>query len=158
LIRPSRFCPLGPLCYGPGQTRKGPLGLQGASMELSRDFPPTPGSVPTGRHAVDRLADELSPEMLERIRAVVSEMLGASTSYAFRRGTERIGLRVHVSPERARIEVGDLESGPRAEGEAAPSEFPGLSLFVVDHMADRWGVVPSPGPVLWAEIDLPAPR
>jgi hypothetical protein len=127
-------------------------------MELSRDFPPTPGSVPTGRHAVDRLADELSPEVLERIRAVVSEMLGASTSYAFRRGTERIGLRVHVSPERARIEVGDLESDAPDTDEVEPSEVLGPTLFVVDHLVDRWGVVPSPGPVLWAEIDLPTPR
>jgi hypothetical protein len=127
-------------------------------MELSRDFPPTPGSVPTGRHEIDRLADELSPEILDRIRAVVSELLGASTSYAFRRGAGRIGMRVQVSPERARIEVGDLESEPRGEEEAEPAEVLGLSLFVVDHLADRWGVVPSPGPVLWAEIDLPAPR
>jgi hypothetical protein len=127
-------------------------------MELSRDFPPTPGSVPTGRHAVDRLADELSPEVLERIRAVVSEMLGASTSYALRRGTERIGLRVHVSPERARIEVGDLESDAPGTDEVQPSEVLGLTLFVVDHLVDRWGVVPSPGPMLWAEIDLPTPR
>jgi hypothetical protein len=127
-------------------------------MELSRDFPPTPGSVPTGRHAIDRLAEEVPPEVLDRIRAVVSEMLGASTSDAFRRGTERIGLRVHVSSERARIEVGDLESDAPAGEETEPSEFLGLTLFVVDHLVDRWGVVPSPGPVLWAEIDLPAPR
>jgi anti-sigma regulatory factor (Ser/Thr protein kinase) len=126
-------------------------------MEVSRDFPPTPGSVPTGRHAVDRLADELSPEVLERIRSVVSEMLGASTSHAFRRGTGRIGLRVHVSPERARIEVGDLESDAPGTDEAELSGLLGLTLFLVDHLVDRWGVVPSPGPVLWAEIDLPPP-
>jgi hypothetical protein len=126
-------------------------------MELSRDFPPSPESVPSGRHAIDALAGEVAPEVLDRIRAVVSELLGASTSYAVRRGAERIGMRVNVSAERARIEVGDLESDePQAETE--PSDVLGLTLFVVDHLADRWGIVPSPGPVLWAEIDLPAPR
>jgi hypothetical protein len=127
-------------------------------MELSHDFPPTPGAVPSGRHAVDRLADALPPNVLDRVRIVVSEFLGASTRYAERRGAERIGMRVDVSGGRARIEVSDLETRPRAGGEPESPDLLGLSLYLVDHLVDRWGVVPRPGPVLWAEIDLPPPR
>jgi len=94
---------------------------------------------------------------LERIRAVVSELLGASTRYAERRGAERIGLRIQISEDRARIEVGDLETNHDAKDEPVPSEIFGLSLYLVDHLVDRWGVVQTPGPVLWAEIDLPPP-
>ncbi len=126
-------------------------------MELSHDFPPTPGSVPSARHAVDRLADQVPSRVLERIRAVVSELLGASTRYAERRGAERIGLRIQISEDRARIEVGDLETNHDAKDEPVPSEIFGLSLYLVDHLVDRWGVVQTPGPVLWAEIDLPPP-
>ncbi|HEV8420711.1 MAG TPA: ATP-binding protein [Actinomycetota bacterium] len=94
---------------------------------------------------------------LERIRVVVSEFLGVSTRYADRRGADRIGMRVQISSDRARIEVSDLATGPAGEGETDASELFGLSLYLVDHLADRWGVVTSPGPVLWAEIDLPPP-
>jgi hypothetical protein len=124
-------------------------------MEFSHDFPPTPGSIPSGRHAIDRLANDLPPEVLDRIRVVVSELLGVSTRYADRRGAERIGMRIEITEDRARIEVSDLETHPDKEGEPVPSEILGLSLYLVDHLVDRWGVVPTPGPLLWAEIDLP---
>jgi hypothetical protein len=126
-------------------------------MELSQDFHPTPGSVPSGRHAVDRLADDLPHEVLDRIRVAVSELLGVSTRYANRRGAERIGMRIQISPDMARIEVSDLETNPDKEGDLVSSEILGLSLWLVDHLVDRWGIVPTPGPVLWAEIDLPPP-
>lgn len=125
---------------------------------MSRDFPPTPISVPSGRHALDRLADDMPPEVLERVRMVVSELLGASARYADRRGAERLGMRVQVTSDRARIEVSDLQTDPANEGDSVPSEILGLSLYLVDHLVDRWGVVPSPGPVLWAEIDFPPAR
>ena len=75
-----------------------------------------------------------------------------------RRGAERIGMRIDVSGGRARIEVSDLEARLRAAGEPESPDLLGLSLYLVDHLVDRWGVVPMPGPVLWAEIDLPSPR
>ncbi|HYT79740.1 MAG TPA: hypothetical protein VEQ37_10880 [Actinomycetota bacterium] len=46
--------------------------------------------------------------VLERVRMVVSELLGASTRHAGRRGAKRIGMRIQITEDPARVEVSDL--------------------------------------------------
>ena len=76
-------------------------------MEVSHGLPPTPGSVPSGDIPSIALLTSYDP-VLEPVRMVVSELLGASTRHAGRRGAKRIGMRIQITEDPARVEVSDL--------------------------------------------------
>jgi anti-sigma regulatory factor (Ser/Thr protein kinase) len=87
---------------------------------------------------------------------LVSELVSNSVLHAH---AEEIELRAHAGPDRIRIEVSDHGPGPdghdktrdRLRGEG------GFGLFIVDELADRWGVRHDPGASVWLEIDRDRP-
>ena len=67
---------------------------------------------------------------------------------------EWIGLRVNLSGEAIRVEVADR--GPGFEtGSPLPSMYQdsGWGLYLVEQIADRWGVSNEAGTCVWFEID-----
>ncbi|MDQ3987569.1 MAG: ATP-binding protein [Actinomycetota bacterium] len=108
------------------------------------------------RRSLDRMEGEVAREVLENVRLLVNELVTNSVKFAPQGAIE---LRLVASDGSVRVEVHD--KGP---GFAPTHETPGLhdtsgrGLFLVDVIADRWGVRLDGTTCVWFEIDTHARR
>lgn len=104
------------------------------------------------RRAVQALAAYLQPEVFEDVRFLVNELVTNSVKY----GQGAIRLRAALSDSHVRVEVIDRGNGfePRVEVPTT-DQTSGRGLFLVERMADRWGVSGPGGAHVWFEIDRP---
>lgn len=88
----------------------------------------------------------------------MSELVANSVRHASAAPETPVGLEVCVSAERVRVEVSDAGAGftPRARTPEQTAEG-GWGLFLVDRLADRWGVKGNGQTLVWLEIDRPDP-
>ncbi|HLM26703.1 MAG TPA: ATP-binding protein [Thermoleophilaceae bacterium] len=104
------------------------------------------------RRALARLQGKLHPGTVEVIRLLVTELVTNSVRHAEARAVD---MRVHVSSDQVRLEVADR--GPGFEFEAREQDQDpegGWGLFLVDRLADRWGISTHAGASrVWAELD-----
>jgi anti-sigma regulatory factor (Ser/Thr protein kinase) len=113
--------------------------------------PQAPGEA---RHALDELDDVLDDGKLDEIRLLVSELVTNSVRHAGMGPNEWIGLRVALGADSVRVEVADR--GPGFEDTTPiPSMFQdsGWGLYLVEQIADRWGVTTDKGTCVWFELD-----
>ncbi|HWF54068.1 MAG TPA: ATP-binding protein [Solirubrobacteraceae bacterium] len=102
----------------------------------SESFRRDPGSVGAARRfAADVLRRE-SPDALEAIVLMVSELATNSVRHA---GTG-FRLTIHQDPGRVRVEVTDAAGGRPRMRSPGPEEPNGRGLRIVDMLSDRWGV------------------
>jgi anti-sigma regulatory factor (Ser/Thr protein kinase) len=107
------------------------------------------------RRALDHVAERLPAPRLRDVRLLVSELVTNAVRHAGIAAGAPIGLVIDTGDGRVRIEVLDRGSGfePRAP-EPDPARASGWGLFLVDELADRWGVERAdPGTRIWFEID-----
>jgi anti-sigma regulatory factor (Ser/Thr protein kinase) len=123
--------------------------------QIALRLAPEPEVVTTARHTLDRLADLLSPEKLEDVRLVVSELVTNSILHAGLSPNDHISLTVSVSAGSVRGRVCD--SGPGFEVPSEPRPRPSLrggwGLPIVETISDRWGVEQNSCACVWFEID-----
>ncbi|HLM78486.1 MAG TPA: ATP-binding protein [Rubrobacteraceae bacterium] len=107
------------------------------------------------RHTLDRLEGVLSPEKLEDVRLVVSELVTNSVRHAGLSPDEQISVAVVISDRSVRGMVCD--PGPGFEKPSAPRPRTDLSggwgLPIVERISDRWGVERNGCACVWFEID-----
>jgi anti-sigma regulatory factor (Ser/Thr protein kinase) len=88
----------------------------------------------------------------------VSELVTNSVQHAERHVDDSIALDIRVLPASLSVEVTD--SGPGFEPKiSTPTMYQhsGWGLYLLDQLADRWGVNPSEDEVcVWFELDIPA--
>jgi anti-sigma regulatory factor (Ser/Thr protein kinase) len=107
------------------------------------------------RHALDGLSRELGERRMHDVRLLVSELVTNAVRHAGLRAGDAIGLRVDIQPSLVRVEVRDLGLGfvprpPRAD----PARTSGWGLYLVEQIADRWGVDgDGRGTQIWFELD-----
>jgi anti-sigma regulatory factor (Ser/Thr protein kinase) len=110
-----------------------------------------PESAATARRALARLRTELDPPLLESLRLLVTELISNAVRHA---NAPLVELLVLIGPHAVRVEV--LDPGPGFEPAANPRKGGsegGWGLFLVERMADRWGVVRrEPGTRVWFEL------
>lgn len=114
--------------------------------------PQAPGEA---RHALDELAGRVADERLDEVRLLVSELVTNSVRHAGMAEQEWIELRAGLTDGVLRVEVAD--SGPGFEaGKPLPSLYQdsGWGLYLVEQIADRWGVKQEEGTVVWFEVDV----
>lgn len=105
------------------------------------------------RAALLELSPRIEEALLHNARLLVSELVTNSVRHAGAGEEDSLLLEVLLSPDGLRIEVAD--DGPGFE---ARSGFPGLEqvsgrgLFLVERIADRWGVADH-GTRVWFELD-----
>jgi anti-sigma regulatory factor (Ser/Thr protein kinase) len=109
-----------------------------------------PGAAAEARRAVDRLAPHLQPDVLEDVRFLVNELVTNGVKY----GGDPVELRAEVTGKSVRVEVVDSGGGfaPRVEFPDT-HQTSGRGLYLVERLADRWGVVGQDGTQVWFEID-----
>ena len=112
-----------------------------------------PYAATAARLALDNLDAELDPVLAQDLRLLVTEAVKNSVQHAGVGPEDSIGLKIAVKPELVRIEVTD--DGPGFEPDASrpdEDEVSGWGLFLIDQLAERWGVVQENGTTVWFEV------
>ena len=118
-----------------------------------------PYAATAARLALDNLDTELDPVLAQDLRLLVTEAVKNSVQHAGVGPEDSIGLKIAVRPDTVRIEVRD--QGPGFEPDASrpdEDEVSGWGLFLIDQLADRWGVVQENGTTVWFEVSRAATR
>jgi anti-sigma regulatory factor (Ser/Thr protein kinase) len=113
----------------------------------------TPGAA---RTAVGEQGFSVPARVLPDLQLLVSELVTNSVRHAQLVPGQRIELRMHVETGMVRVEVEDPGPGfspsPRRSGDRRDD---GWGLYLVEHIADRWGVMDGPPSIVWFEMDWP---
>ena len=137
------------------------LGGGGISMrdhvgsELSVRFERGPSAASAARNALLALEERLEGRTLDDIRLLVSELVTNAIRHSDAPGgAGEVGLDVTIESGRVRVEVADPGAGfepqPRDDEMTRPG---GWGLYLVDRIADRWGVVRNRMTRVWFELD-----
>lgn len=112
-----------------------------------------PGAVGAARRVLRSWEGHFEPDLFYDLSLCVSELVTNRVRYGATSAGDEIELVVRRDEELVRVEVRE----PRAEEIVAAQLAEPLSdweLFIVDRVADRWGVDRGEGTVVWCEIDL----
>jgi anti-sigma regulatory factor (Ser/Thr protein kinase) len=108
------------------------------------------------RSAASRFAQTLGSHRRNDFLLLVSELVTNSVRHAGPIPVDSIDLIVHIDETRARVEVHD--PGPAFElalRQPQPTDRSGWGFFLVDKVAQRWGVEQrATANVAWFEMDL----
>ena len=111
------------------------------------------------RHTVAGLAPFLDPGVAENAELLVSELVTNCVRHAGLPSEAPIEFSVRASPEVLMVEVADAGhgfdhgTGARPRAIAGSASASGWGLFLVDHIADRWGAVQVDGETrVWFEL------
>jgi anti-sigma regulatory factor (Ser/Thr protein kinase) len=120
----------------------------------SFSFPRDPKAVRAARGALEGLGDQFPKARLYDAALCLSELVSNAIRHPGAAG--EVGLALSVDERRLRVEVADpgrgFEPRPPTKGDEG-----GWGLFIVDNLADGWGVESGERTVVWFEI-LRAPR
>ena len=124
-------------------------------VELRFRHTSSPSAIGRARHDVEDAltAADVDIRASGDLMLLVSELVTNAVRHAH---GEHFEVRVEVGRDVVRLEVHD--DGEGFEPRIAPSEdgTGGYGLFIVDRLADRWGVERDEGGVIWLELDRPA--
>jgi anti-sigma regulatory factor (Ser/Thr protein kinase) len=121
--------------------------------ELMLHFPGGPDAPARARYALLALNGTLA-EVRDTVRLLVSELISNSVLHAGADDESTIELRVVTGERGTRVEVEDR--GPGFEPVPVEPDLEnggGFGLFLVDQLADRWGVEPERPSRVWFEVD-----
>ena len=111
-----------------------------------------PEAAARARRAITGLRGDLDPSLLETLRLLVTEVVANSVRHA---RADAVTLRVEVGPHAVRTEVTDPGPGFDPAQTGAPREdHSGWGLFLVERLAERWGVARA-GSVTRVWFELP---
>jgi len=117
-------------------------------------LPPTPDSPAAARDAMAQFEGRVEEEVLENLRLIVSELVTNSYRHAAMRSEERLEVRARLRDGVLRLEVEDPGDGFAAPDDPVPHAESGWGLYLLNHVADRWGVNRGPVTEVWAEMDV----
>ncbi|MEA2445470.1 MAG: serine/threonine-protein kinase RsbW, partial [Thermoleophilales bacterium] len=127
----------------------------GPGSEVSVRLERGPMAACTAREALEALEQRLDGGMLDDILLLVSELVTNAIRHADATTAGKVGLDVSIRGPRVRVEVADPGAGfdptPRDDEMTRPG---GWGLFLVDRIADRWGVARNRMNRVWFEVDL----
>jgi len=106
------------------------------------------------RHALDGLSGQVRPEDLDRFQVAVSELVTNAIVHGPPSGEGSVHLGVEISTHRLRVSVDHEGSFEATSRTPQPDQDSGWGLFLLDRLADRWGVEGHDGTLIWAEFEL----
>jgi anti-sigma regulatory factor (Ser/Thr protein kinase) len=124
-------------------------------IELDLQLPAGALAPSYARALVAGLRERLSDELLDDLVLLVSEVVTNSVRHAELEPGDTIRLLVRATATSVRLDVVDRGRGfDRPDvAEHDPTQPEGWGLYIVDRLADRWGVAREGGSRVWFEID-----
>lgn len=122
-----------------------------ANPEIALTLPTVPGSIPVARHVLDRLRGTIEPSRLDDLRLLVSELVTNSIRHA--NDSASFDLRIVGTASGIRVEVEDRGTGFDPGADHPSDGRSGWGLFLVEVLADRWGVTGGGKTTVWFELD-----
>jgi anti-sigma regulatory factor (Ser/Thr protein kinase) len=118
-----------------------------ASVSFGADLESTTAA---RRFAESTMVDwSVDGERFETARLLVSELVANAVTHA----ETGVTLQLDLSPERLRVEVRDGAEGEPQPRQPRHDDPTGRGLMIVEALADRWGVEPTPpGKTVWFEL------
>ena len=115
----------------------------------------SPEAAAAARTALDKLTGRVPAGRLRDLRLLVSELVTNAVRHAGLGRGDRIRLRVVVRERHVRVEVVDPGRGfTLRQPKPDPARASGWGLYLVDELADRWGVDGAgAGTRVWFELD-----
>ena len=123
-------------------------------MRVQLDLPCEPGSVGRARDALEQFGDHVDERRLGDLRLLVSEVVTNAVRHAGMTEGETIRLEIADSAGgRVRVEVSDQGTGFTPTPRDPDLERPGgWGLYLVEELADRWGVETGNRTLVWFEL------
>ena len=131
---------------------------QGSGMrnQIEVEFEAGPTAAASARNALMALEGRVEHDLLGDLRLLVSELVTNSVRHSGVRPTDRVHMVVRVTASTVRVEVADSGSGFEPKPRDADRTRPGgWGLYLVDELADRWGVGRNHLTRVWFEMDHP---
>jgi anti-sigma regulatory factor (Ser/Thr protein kinase) len=106
----------------------------GVSLRINRG----PNAAAKARRSLATLRGELNGQLMENLRLLVTELVTNSVRHA---RADTVLLKVRIKKSAVRTEVTDAGRGfDPAQVRSVSSDRAGWGLFLVEHLATRWGV------------------
>ena len=119
---------------------------------LRLSIPSSPQAPSRARRAIERLSGELDDTVVEQLKLLATELVTNSCRHAAAKG-DPIALVLAIDEGLVRLSVTDTGPGFSApSAPATPEDESGRGLFIVEAMADRWGVDTDGGSRVWLEL------
>jgi anti-sigma regulatory factor (Ser/Thr protein kinase) len=123
--------------------------------ELSVCFDRGPTAASAARKALTALDRRLARHVVDDIRLLVSELVTNAIRHAKAPSGGEVCVDVSINGHSVRVEIADPGAGfdprPRSDEMIKPG---GWGLYLVDRIADRWGVVKNRMTRVWFELDV----
>lgn len=120
-------------------------------MKLEIRLAHEPRAPAEARRAVESLGAPVTGDRLDDVRLLVTELV----TNAIRHAHGRVDLEVQTVSGYIRVEVTDSGPGfdPKDRPELDLESMGGRGLYLVERIADRWGVENGDRTVVWFEIE-----
>jgi serine/threonine-protein kinase RsbW len=116
-------------------------------------LPAKPVAPSIARGTIDPLQRRLSEEAYYIVQLLVTELVTNSLRHADFSDDDAIDIRIEVEDEKTRVTVCDPGGGSQPKLlEQDLESTGGRGLFLVDAMADRWGVHTNSRTCVWFEL------
>jgi anti-sigma regulatory factor (Ser/Thr protein kinase) len=125
-------------------------------LNVELELEGTPQAPAEARQVLDGFSDRVPERRLRDVRLLVSELVTNAVRHAGLKAGDRIGLLVHLRDSGLRVEVSDPGTGFELRApEPDPARASGWGLYLVDELADRWGMDRGGrgGTRIWFELD-----
>ena len=126
----------------------------GTKNQIAVEFEAGPTAAGSARNALLALDGRVDDALLADVRLLVSELVTNSVRHSGLRERDSVRMHVQVTPSTLRVEVADsgrgFEPTPRDGDRSRPG---GWGLYLVEELADRWGVACNSSTRVWFEMD-----
>jgi anti-sigma regulatory factor (Ser/Thr protein kinase) len=133
----------------------GTRGRRFSNDDVSIQLEAGPSAAAIARNALVPIERQMDEDLMADVRLLVSELVTNSVRHADMPPPGMVSLDVSVDASRIHVEVRDngpgFEPSPRRDGQ---SKAGGWGLYLVERLADRWGVMRNTFTRVWFEIDL----
>ena len=118
------------------------------------EFNPSPSVPRTARDAARALSPPVTERRLDDVRLLISEIVTNSIRHAGMRAEDWIRVRMRIGGGIVRIEVSDPGTGFDQPAQPQPLAESGWGMYLLEQIADRWGVNRNDTTCVWFELDL----